>query len=206
MRASKGRVSDSAKQRIPRISPKKAEDILKHCDQTLRDSREILANLSCVGFPQLLAVLSDDILRLAVQPDPWGERVRARLLSDIAPALQGDVDGKLGVSVEDIAHCASIVMPCLLLELGRRLGHIKIEFPSDPTNSVATFKFCAGKDRPVHSIDNQQLLFISSTYGPNFVGLCYFGDQQSRLLIERAFKSPKRAAVAISPNPSRYKQ
>ena len=206
MRASKGRVSDSAKQRIPRISPKKAEEILRHCDQTLRDSRELLANLSRVGFPQLLAVLNDDILRLAVQPDAWGERVRARLLADIAPALQGDVDGKFGVSVDDIAHCASIVMPCLLLELGRRLGHVEIEFPADPTNSVARFKFCAGKGRPVHSIDNQRLLFISSEYGPNLVGLCYFGDQQSRLIIERAFEGPKGSVVATSPNPSRYKQ
>ena len=206
MRASKGRVSDSAKQRIPRISPKKAEEILAHCDQTLRDSREILVNLSRVGFAQLLAVLSDDILRLAVQPDTWGERVRARLLTDIAPALQGDVDGTLGVGVEDLVHCASVVMPCLLLELGRRLGHIEIEFPSDPTNSVARFRFCTGSGRPVHSIDNQQLLSISSAYGPNLVGLCYFGDQESRVLIERALESPQRGVAAISPDSSRYKQ
>ena len=206
MRTSKGRVSESAKQRIPRISPKKAEEILGHCDQAFRDSREILANLSRIGFGQLLAVLSDDILRLAVQPDTWGERMRARLLMDIAPALQGDVDGKLGVSVEDIAHCASIVMPCLLLELGRRLGHIEIEFPADPTNSEARFKFCAGSGRPFHSIDNQQLLFISSRYGPNLVGLCYFGDQDSRLLIERTLEIPQGGVTTISPDSSRYKQ
>jgi hypothetical protein len=82
-----------------------------------------------------LAIFSDDTLRLAVRPDDWGERARARLVSDIAPALQGDVDGKLGVSVEDIVHCASIIMPCLLLEIGRWLGHIGIEFPADSTNS-----------------------------------------------------------------------
>src|ERR1051326_4400724 len=114
MRLSKGRASDSAKQRIPRISPRNAADILQHCDQTLRDSREILADLPRGGFAQLLTVLSDDILRLAIQPDSWGERIRARLITDIAPALQGDIDGKPGASVEDIAHCASIVMPCLL--------------------------------------------------------------------------------------------
>lgn len=204
MRASKGRVSDSAKQRIPRISPKQAEEILRHCDQTLRDSRELLANLSRVGFSQLLAVLSADILRLAVQPDAWGERVRARLLTDIAPALQGDPDGNLEVSVEDVAHCASIVMPCLLLELGRRLGHIEIEFPSDPTNSVGRFRFCGGNGQPVHSIDNRQLLSLSSRYGRSLVGLCYFGDQESRVLIERAFERPQRGGgAAISPNSSR---
>ncbi|HET9281214.1 MAG TPA: hypothetical protein VFR24_04565 [Candidatus Angelobacter sp.] len=205
MRTGKGRVSDAAKQRIPRISRTKAGEVLAHCDQTLNDSRDVLANLSRVGFPQLLAVLSDDILRLAVQPDAWGERVRARLLTDIAPALQGDLDGKLGVSVEDVSHCASIVMPCLLLELGRRFGHIEIEFPSDPTNSVARFKFRAGSGRPVHSIDNQQLLFISSRYGPNLVGLCYFGDEESRVLIERAFENPQNVA-AMYPDTTRYKQ
>ena len=206
MRASKGRVSDSARQRIPRISTRKAEEILGHCDQVLRDSREILANLPHIGFAQLLAVLSDDILRLAVQPDTGGERVRARLMTDIAPALQGDVNGKLEVSVEDIAHCAGIVMPCLVLELGRRLGHIEIEFPADPTNSVARFKFGVGGGLPIHSIDNQQLLFISSRYGPNLVGLCYFGDQESRVLIERALQSPQGAVVVISPDCSPHKQ
>lgn len=206
MRASKGRVSDSAKQRVPRISGRKAAEILANCDQTLKDSRQILANLSCFGFDHLLAVLSDDILRLAIQPDSWGERVRARLIQDVAPALQGDVDNKFGVSVEDIAHCARIVMPCLLLELGRRLGHIGIEFPSDPTNSIARFKLSAGCDQPVHSIDNQQLLFVSSRYGPNLVGLCYFGDQQSRAVIERALQSPQGNVIAISPDPTRYKQ
>lgn len=188
MRTSKGRVSEPAKQRIPRISGKKAAEVLKDCDKTLTSSQEILANISRVGFAQLLAILSDDILRLAVQPDDWGERARARLMSDIAPALQGDVDRNLGVSVEDIVHCASIVMPCLLLELGRRLGHIGIEFPADPTNSMARFKFSAGTGYPTHSIDNQQLLFLSAKYGPDFVGLCYFGGQQSRTAIEQALQ------------------
>jgi hypothetical protein len=188
MRASKGRVSEPAKQCIPRISGRKATGVLKDCDKTLTGSQEILANISRLGFGQLLAVLSDDILRLAVQPDAWGERARARLISDIAPALQGDVGGKLGVSVEDIVHCASIVMPCLLLELGRRLGHVRIEFPSDPTNSVTRFKFSAGMGHPTHSINNQQLLFLSAKYGPDFVGLCYFGDQESRTAIERVLQ------------------
>jgi hypothetical protein len=206
MRASKGRVSDSAKQRIPRIPARKAAEILESCDKTLKDSRDILTNLSRFGFAQLLAVLSDDILRLAIQPDIWGERIRARLISDIAPALQGDVDGKLGVSVEDIAHCASIVMPCLLLELGRRLGHVEIEFPPDPTNSVARFKLSTGPGRRVQSIDNQQLLFVCARYGHNLVGLCYFGDRQSRAIIERALQSPQGTVLSISPDISRHKQ
>lgn len=205
MRASKGRVSDFRKQRIPRISPRKAAEIFEDCEQTLADSQEILANVTRVGFAQFLAVLRDDVLRLAIQPDSWGERMRARLLSDLAPALQGDLDGKYAVSVEDIAHCASIVMPCLLLELGRRLGHIGIEFPPDPTNSVARFKLSAGVGRPVYSFDNQQLLFLSLRYGPNLVGLCYFGDEQSRLLIERALQSPQDIALAKSPLTDPYK-
>ena len=50
MRGSKDRVSILAKQRIPRISARKAADILKHCDQLLADSKQVLADLPRVGL------------------------------------------------------------------------------------------------------------------------------------------------------------
>src|SRR5947209_880917 len=150
MRGNKGGVSVLAKQRIPRISARKAADILKHCDQLLADSKPVLADLPRVGFAQFLALLSEDILRLAIQPDSCGERARARLISDIVPALQGIMAERHAVSIEDIAYCSNIVMPCLLLELGRRKGHVEIEFPSDPTDSSARFRICAGRLYPSH--------------------------------------------------------
>jgi hypothetical protein len=189
MRGSKERDSLLAKQRIPRIPARKAAEILKHCDQLLADSKQVLADLPRVGFAQFLALLSEDILRLAIQPDSCGERARARLISDIVPALQGNMAERHAVSLEDIAYCSNIVVPCLLLELGRRKRHIEIEFPRDPTDSSARFKICAGQPYPFHSITNQQVLRLVSQCGEELVGLCYFGDQKSRGWIEAELES-----------------
>src|ERR1700747_1504310 len=137
MRGSKERLSVLAKQRIPRISARKAAEILKHYTEVQADSKQVLADLPRVGFAQFLALLSEDILRLAIQPDSRGEPARARLISHIVPALQGNMAEQNAVSLEDIAYCSNIVMPCLLLELGRRKRHIEIQFPLDPTDSSA---------------------------------------------------------------------
>jgi hypothetical protein len=184
MRGSTERVSIPAKQRIPRISARKAAEILKRCNELLADSKQVLADLPRVGFAQFLALLSEDILRLATQPDSWGERARARLMSDIVPALQSNIAERHAVNIEDIAYCANIVLPCFLLELGCRNGHIEIEFPPDPTDSSARFKISAGQPYPFHSITNQRLLRLVSKCGEELVGLCYFGDQESRMTIE----------------------
>lgn len=205
MRGSKRKVSVRTPQRIPRVSGRKAAEILMHCDRFLADSKETLTNLPRVGFAQLLATLNEDVLRLALQPDSWGERMRARLMSDIAPALQGDVAGKYQVSVDDIAYCANIVTPCLLLELGRRLGHLQIEFPLDPTDSTARFKVRNGATSPVHSIDNRQLVQLVHERGPDLVGLCFFGDQESREAVEAELEfGPDRSRVPSAP--AGYKQ
>jgi hypothetical protein len=184
MRGSEDRDSARPKQRIPRISARKAAEILKQCDQLLADSQQVLADLPRVGFAQFVALLSEDILRLAIQPDSCGERARARLIPDIVPALQGNIAERHAVSIEDIAYCSNIVVPCLLLELGRRKRHIEVEFPPDPTDSSARFKICAGQPYPSHSITNQQVLRLVSQCGEELVGLCYFGDQKSRGWVE----------------------
>lgn len=180
-------------QRVPRMGGRQATNILDECDNLLLHSSDLLANLPRIGFAALLSVMSEDILRLALQPDSWGERLRARLMSDVAPALQGDAARRHAVNIDDIAHCANIVMPCFLLELGRRKQHIQIEFPSDPTDSSARFKLSASKSYPVHSINNEQLVRLASRNGEALVGLCYFGDQRSRKSIE-AKLSDKPAA------------
>ncbi|MCU1305602.1 MAG: hypothetical protein JWN45_297 [Acidobacteriaceae bacterium] len=189
MRGSSSTRFAPVKQQIPRIEPREAAKILKQCERFLEDAQDHLRQLHAFGFAEILGRMSDDILRLAIQPDSWGERARARLMSDIAPALQGDVAQRHAVSIEDIAYCSNIVMPCLLLELGRRKRHIEIEFPPDPTDSSARFKICAGRPFPFRSITNQQLLRLVSQCGEDLVGLCYFGDQKSRRWIEAELAS-----------------
>jgi hypothetical protein len=75
---------------------------------------------------------------------------------------------------------SNVVVPCFLLELGRRRQHIEIEFPSDPCDSAARFGLRAGPSCPIHSISSEQLLRLVAEAGEELVGLCYFGDQRSR--------------------------
>jgi hypothetical protein len=205
MRGSRSKSFAPVKQQVPRIRPTEAAKILKQCERFLDDVQD-RPNLHGFGFAEILVCMSDDILRLAIQPDSWGERARARLMSDIVPALQGDDAERHAVSIEDIAYCANIVMPCLLLELGRRQEHIEIEFPVDPTDSSASFKICAGRPYPFHSITNQQLLRLVSKCGEDLVGLCYFGDKDSRKWVEAELESQSgiRHLKARSRHPSRF--
>src|ERR1700719_2810279 len=140
MPGDKARTREASRQKVPRIGAPRAAKVLEECDNLLLHSGDLLSNLHRIGFAALLSALSLDILQLALQPDSWGERLRARLMSDIVPALQGDMSEQNAVNVDDIAHCANIVVPCFLLELGRRNQHIQIEFPSDPTDSSARFR------------------------------------------------------------------
>jgi len=193
MPGNKNRILARAKQQIPRIRAAEAAKILKQCEHLLKDSREVLAGLHRFGFAEFLGCMSEDILRLAIQPDAWGERMRARLMSDIAPALQGDVSGQHAVSIDDIVHCANVVTPCFLLELGRRKRHIEVELPSDPTDSSARFRLRMSESYPFHSINNEQLLQLVAQRGEELVGLCYFGDQESRASVETELDSQSPA-------------
>ena len=183
MPGEKPRIRKTSRQEIPCIQGRQAAKILAECDSLLLHS-DLLANLPRLGFAALLSSLSKDILQLALQPDSWGERTRTRLMSDIVPTLQGDISKQNAVSIDDITHCTNIVMPCLLLELGRRDQHIEIEFPPDPTDSSARFKLRAGKSCEFHSINNERLVRLASSNGEDLVGLCYFGDQKSRDSVE----------------------
>ena len=191
MPGEKIRPSKVSKQEIPRIKGKAAAKILGQCDDLLRSN--LLVDLPRFGFAALLNALSKDILQLALQPDSWGKRTKARLMSEIVPALQGDISKQHAISLADIAHCTNIVVPCLLLELGRRNQHIEIEFPSDPTNSSARFKLRTGKSYKFHSINNEQLVRLALSHGEDLVGLCYFGDQESRDSIEAALSTQHAA-------------
>ena len=170
------------KQTIPRIASKEAERIFAHCEHLLDGSEALCQNLRQAGFSRFLSQLDDEILALAVQPDTWGERTRARLIAEVFSGLRGSPAED--ASVEEIAELSNIVMPCFLLELGRRRQHIEIEFPPNPIASAARFGIRMGPSHPIYSISAEQLVRLVAETGEELVGLCYFGDQQSREHIE----------------------
>src|ERR1017187_3921763 len=77
------------RQKIPRIGPEEAARIFAQCGHLLDTSTVFVENLRQAGFARFLAPLHDQILELAVQPDLWGERTRARLLSEVFSGLRG---------------------------------------------------------------------------------------------------------------------
>src|SRR6267154_5669382 len=170
------------RQKIPRIGPKEAARVFAQCEHLLDSATDFVEDLRQAGFARFLAPLHEQILELAVQPDSWGERTRARLISEIFARLRGIPVEK--ASVEEIVQVSNVVVPCFLLELGRRRQHIEIEFPSDPCNSSARFVLRAGPSCPIHSICSEQLAQLVGEAGEELVGLCYFGDQRSRENIE----------------------
>jgi hypothetical protein len=170
------------KQTIPRIASKEAGQIFADCEHLLESAGALSRNLRQAGFSRFLAQFDQKILELAVQPDSWGERTRARLIAEIFTGLRG-IPAE-DASVEEIAEISNIVMPCFLLELGRRRRHIEIEFPANPCDCAARFGLRAGPSYPIHSITSEQLVRLVAETGEELVGLCYFGDQQSREHIE----------------------
>jgi hypothetical protein len=171
------------RQKIPRIGSKDAARVFEQCKRLLESSSDSVENLRQDGFAQFLAPLHEQILELAVQPDSWGERTRGRLIAEVFARLRR-IPAEQS-SVEEIASVLNVVVPCFLLELGRRRRHIEIEFPVDPCDSAARFGVRVGPSSPSHSISSDELIRLVAEAGEELVGLCYFGDQQSREAIER---------------------
>lgn len=170
------------RQTIPRIGPEKAGRVFAQCEHLLDGSPVFAENLQQTGFARFLAPLQEEVLVLALQPDSWGERTRARLIAEVFTGLRGiPVED---ASVEEIVQVTNVVVPCFLLELGRRRQHIEIEFPVNPCDSTARFGLRTGPSCPVYSINSKQLVRLVAEAGEELVGLCYFGDQRSREGIE----------------------
>ena len=178
------------RQKVLRIGSKEAAQIFEQCEHLLDSSSVFVENLRQMGFARFLAPLNEQILELAVQPDSWGERTRARLIAELFAGLRG-IPAE-DARVEEIVQVSNVVVPCFLLELGRRRQHIEIEFPHDPCDSGARFALRAGPSYPVHSVNSEQLVRLVAEAGEELVGLCYFGDQRSREHIEAqlTFESP----------------
>ena len=153
-----------------------------HSEAMLDSSPLFLENLLQASFTRFLAPLHEQILELAVQPDCWGDRTRARLIAELFAGLRG-IPAE-DARVEEIVQVSNVVVPCFLLELGRRRRHIEIEFPADPCDSGARFRLRAGPSCPVYSINGKQLVRLVAESGEELVGLCYFGDQRSRENVE----------------------
>ena len=170
------------RRKIPRIGSKEAAQIFEECEHLLDSSSVFVENLRQMGFAHFLVPLNEQILELAVQPDSWGERTRARLISYVFAGLRGFPAE--AATVEEIVQVSNVVVPCFLLELGRRRQHIEIKFPDNPCDSGARFEFRAGPSRRVYSIDRDQFVGLVAEAGEELVGLCYFGDQPSRERIE----------------------
>jgi len=170
------------RQKVPRIGSKEAALVFEQCEHLLDSSSVFVENLRQLGFARFLAPLNERILELAVQPDSWGERTRARLISYIFAGLRGLPAES--ATVEEIVQVSNVVVPCFLLELGRRRQHIEIQFPDNPCDPGARFEFRTGPSRPVYSIDREELVRLVAEAREELVGLCYFGDQPSRERIE----------------------
>jgi len=170
------------KQQIPRIASREAEQIFARCERLLGNPDALGRNLSQAGFSRFLAQFDEKILELAVQPDSWGERTRARLISEVFTGFRGSPAED--ASVEEITEISNIVIPCFLLELGRRRRHIEIDFPVNPSAPAARFGLRTGPSHPTYCISSEQLIRLVAATGEELVGLCYFGDQQSREHIE----------------------
>lgn len=188
------------KQTIPRIDEKEAARIFAELERLVDRPGDLVAGLQRVGFGQFLNKLQERILQLAIQPDAWGERTRARLVAVIMGGLRG-VPAE-SASVEEIVHVSNVVMPCFLLELGRRKRHIAAEFPRDPCDHEGRFGLGVTPSHPVHSITSEQLTRLVTEFGEELVGLCYFGDPQSRDVIEAGLSREEPSANS-KPRPCR---
>ena len=173
-----------SKPQIPRILPSEASAILERCDHILKGSDELLRNLQSVGIAELFARLDDSVLQLAIQPDSWGERTRARLMSDLAPALSTMMSSGPALNIEDVVRVTNAVTPCLLLEVGRRKGHIQVEFPPNPAAPTASFRLSVSPSVPLRTMTVEKISKVVDQVGEALVGLCYFGDEESRGIVE----------------------
>jgi len=172
------------RQQIPRIRPDEAARILQEIEHLLDNSHAVLADLRSVGVAELLRRLDDRMLQLAIQPDDSGERTRARLMSAIVPALCSES----APAIEDFVRITNVMLPCLLLELGRRKGHIEVEFPTDPVAPDGLFRVSLISSHS-HTLSAKQIVNLIATVGEELVGVCYFGDEPSRKRIEEALTS-----------------
>ena len=77
----------------------------------LDDSPDLPRPCGGTGFARFLAPLHEQILELAVQPDSWGERTRARLIAEVFASLEGNSSrtGEGGRSRAHFKRCSAVL-------------------------------------------------------------------------------------------------
>ena len=169
---------------------------MRDLERLLDNAQALLAELRSAGIAGLLHRLDDNMLKLAIQPDDSGERARARLMSAIVPALHSETTAQMP-GIEEFVRITNVMLPCLLLELGRRKGHIAVDFPADPAAPNASFRISFGSN--ANLLSAQELVDLVASVGAELVGVCYFGDERDRkgieeVLVGRRTRSPKYLA------------
>ena len=81
-------IGDGIDKKSPASDRKRRRKSLNNVSNSLDSSSVFVENLRQMGFARFLAPLNEQILELAVQPDSWGERTRARLISYVFAGLQ----------------------------------------------------------------------------------------------------------------------
>jgi hypothetical protein len=188
------------RQQIPRIEGKDAARIFEHLEHHTGGSSELPETLRTQGLAQFLSQLDEPLLQLAIQPDSWGERTRARLVSVAMTVLKGTPAEC--ASVAEIVEVSNVVAPCFLLELGRRKQHLAVEFPANPFDSGSCFGLSVFPSRSRYSITNEDLSRLVTEAGEDLVGLCYFGDQRSRDIIDALLNESHAFKTRPCRNPS----
>jgi len=125
------------RQKIPRIGPKEAALVFAQCEHLLDSSTVFVENLRQAGFARFLAPLHEQILELAVQPDSWGERTRARLISELFAGLKG-IPAE-DARVEEIVRVSNVVVPCFLSNWdadGNTLRSNSLTIPAIPARAL----------------------------------------------------------------------
>lgn len=105
-------------------------------------------------------------------------------MSDLAPGLSTTMSPGTALNVDEIVQVTNAVTPCLLLELGRRKGHIRVEFPRNPAERNARFGWSVSLSGPMRRIGADRIFRVVDGAGKALVGLCYFGDRESRDIVE----------------------
>src|SRR5215472_7555913 len=175
--------------------------VMDRCCELFTQLRVLSKDFRHIAFAELLVRLDEKILRLAVQPDSLGERARACVVFGLTRLWRNDASE---ISVDEMVEIANIVVPCIAFELGRRRGHIQIEFPRDPLEQSAVFRFGVGPSSPLQPLSRAQLFRLASLAAQALIDLCNHGDARSRMRIRAHVRrignttsNPRRANRAI---------
>lgn len=105
-------------------------------------------------------------------------------MSELVPALCTTMTPGSALNIEVVVDITNVVTPSLLLELGRRKGYIQVGFPLNPAEQDASFRLSVSPSVPLRTLTADKMSKVIHEVGVALVGLCYFGDDQSREIVK----------------------